>query len=609
MKRRLLILLAVLGMVSLTGMTGAGAGAEPPANKQYRVSGPADARQRSAVAATGAAIEDVQPDSVLVTATGAEIAAIRRLGYRVTEARRPAPPDAVGTFDFPPSDSGYHNYAEMTAEINTMVAAHPGIMSQSTFGTSYEGRPMRLVKISDNVGTDEAEPEVLFTAHQHAREHLTVEMALYIMHLLADNYGTDARITNLVNTREIWIMPDLNPDGGEYDIASGTYRSWRKNRQPNSGSSAVGTDLNRNWAYQWGCCGGSSGTTSSETYRGASAESAPEVKAAADWVRSRVVGGVQQIRTNLDWHTYSELVLWPYGYTFNDTAPGLTQDDRDAHATLGQNMAGTNGYTPEQSSDLYITDGTIDDWMWGQYKIFSFTFEMYPVGASPGFYPPDEQIVPQTTRNKEAVLRFLEYSDCVYRIIGKESQYCGTGTPPVTVWSDTFETATGWTANPSGTDTATTGAWERGDPEETTSSGVKQLGATVSGTNDLVTGRLAGAAAGDYDLDGGVSSIQSPPITLPSTGTLSLSLSWYLAHGSNASSADYFRVRVVGGTTTTVFQQAGAASNRNGAWAVATADLTAYAGQTVRILIDAADASGASLVEAGVDDVKITQQP
>lgn len=609
MKRRLLILLAVLGMVSLTGMTGAGAGAEPPANKQYRVSGPADARQRSAVAATGAAIEDVQPDSVLVTATEAEVAAIRRLGYRVAAAPRPAPPDAVGTFDFPPSDSGYHNYAEMTAEINTMVAAHPGIMSQSTFGTSYEGRPMRLVKISDNVGTDEAEPEVLFTAHQHAREHLTVEMALYIMHLLADNYGTDARITNLVNTREIWIMPDLNPDGGEYDIASGTYRSWRKNRQPNSGSSAVGTDLNRNWAYQWGCCGGSSGSTSSETYRGASAESAPEVKAAADWVRSRVVGGVQQIRTNLDWHTYSELVLWPYGYTYNDTAPGLTQDDRDAHATLGQNMAGTNGYTPEQSSDLYITDGTIDDWMWGQYKIFSFTFEMYPVGASPGFYPPDEQIVPQTTRNKEAVLRFLEYSDCVYRIIGKESQYCGTGTPPVTVWSDAFETATGWTANPSGTDTATTGAWERGDPEETTSSGVKQLGATVSGTNDLVTGRLAGAAAGDYDLDGGVSSIQSPPITLPSTGTLSLSLSWYLAHGSNASSADYFRVRVVGGTTTTVFQQAGAASNRNGAWAVATADLTAYAGQTVRILIDAADASGASLVEAGVDDVKITQQP
>ncbi|MEQ4714775.1 M28 family metallopeptidase [Nonomuraea sp. B19D2] len=182
-----------------------------------------------------------------------------------------------------------------------------------------------------------------------------------------------------------------------------------------------------------------------------------------------------------------------------------------------------------------------------------------------------------------------------------------TAVPPVVVWQDTFETATGWTANPSGTDTATTGQWERGDPEATTSSGAKQLGTTVSGSNDLVTGRLAGASAGDHDLDGGVTSIQSPPITLPSTGPLNLSLSWYLAHGSNASSADYFRVRVVGTTTTTVLNQTGAAANRNGAWATATASLNAFAGQTVRILIDAADASGASLVEAGVDDVKITR--
>ncbi|MEU8386334.1 zinc carboxypeptidase, partial [Streptosporangium sp. NPDC048865] len=143
----------------------------------------------------------------------------------------------------------------------------------------------------------------------------------------------------------------------------------------------------------------------------------------------------------------------------------------------------------------------------------------------------------------------------------------------------------------------------------TTSSGAKQLGTTVSGSNDLVTGRLAGAAAGDYDVDGGITSVRSPAITLPSTGTLNLSLSWYLAHGSNASNADFFRVKVVGSTTTQVFQQLGAASNRNGAWAVATADLSAFAGQSVRILIEAGDASGASLVEAGVDNVKITQQP
>ncbi|GAA3088943.1 M14 family zinc carboxypeptidase [Streptosporangium carneum] len=607
MRRRLIVVLTILALLGF-GVTGAGASAEPPPNSQYRVQGPSNSQQRSAVAATGAAIDQVDSTSVVVTASEAEVAAIKKLGYTVTRIPGSLSREAR-PFDFPPADSGYHNYAEMTAEINRIVAAHPSIASKSSYGTSYEGRDLIAVKISDNVGVDENEPEVLFTHHQHAREHLTVEMALYILHLLTDNYGADSRITSLVNSREIWIMPDLNPDGGEYDIASGSYRSWRKNRQPNAGSSYVGTDMNRNWGYQWGCCGGSSGSTSSDTYRGPSAESAPEVRAVANWVRGRVVGGVQQIKANIDWHTYSELVLWPYGFTNNDTAPGLTQDDHDAFAALGRNMASTNNYTPEQASDLYITDGSIDDWMWGAYKIFSYTFEMYPTSASPGFYPPDEQIVPQTTRNREAVLRFLEYADCVYRITGKEAQYCaGTGNPPVTVYSDTFETATGWTVNPGGADTATLGQWERGDPEATTSSGTKQLGTTVSGVNDLVTGRLAGAGPGDHDLDGGTTSIQSPPVALPSTGTLRLGFSWYLAHGSNASSADFLRVKVVGSTTTQVFQQLGAAVNRDGAWAAASVDVSAFAGQTVRILIEAADASGASLVEAGIDDVKITQQ-
>ncbi|GIH76077.1 M28 family metallopeptidase [Planobispora longispora] len=183
-----------------------------------------------------------------------------------------------------------------------------------------------------------------------------------------------------------------------------------------------------------------------------------------------------------------------------------------------------------------------------------------------------------------------------------------TATPPTVVWQDTFETATGWTANPNGTDTATTGQWERGDPAATTSSGAKQLGTTVSGVNDLVTGRLAGASAGEHDIDGGVTSIQSPPVTLPSSGTLKLGFSWYLAHGSNASSADFLRVKVVGSTTTQVFQQLGAATDRDGAWGAAEVDVSSFAGQSVRILVEAADASGASLVEAGVDDVRVTRQ-
>jgi hypothetical protein len=314
----------------------------------------------------------------------------------------------------------------MTAVVNQVVAAYPSLARKYSYGTSYGGRDLIAVKISDNVATDENEPEVLFTHHQHAREHLTVEMAIHLLRWLTSSYASNSRISGLVNSREIWILPDLNPDGGEWDIATGSYRSWRKNRQPNSGSSAVGTDLNRNWAYRWGCCGGSSGSPSSATYRGSAGESAPEVRAVSNWVRGRVVGGVQQIKTHIDWHTYSELVLWPYGYTYNDTAAGLTLDDHDALEALGRNMASTNGYTPQQSSDLYITDGTINDWLWGNYKTFSYTFEMYPRTSSPGFYPPDERIQTETTRNNEAVLRLLEYSDCPYRITGKQAQYCST---------------------------------------------------------------------------------------------------------------------------------------------------------------------------------------
>ncbi|MFD9948654.1 M20/M25/M40 family metallo-hydrolase [Nonomuraea sp. NPDC059023] len=176
-----------------------------------------------------------------------------------------------------------------------------------------------------------------------------------------------------------------------------------------------------------------------------------------------------------------------------------------------------------------------------------------------------------------------------------------TAVPPVVVWEDTFETDKGWTRL---TGSATTGLWERGDPEATTSSGAKQLGTTVSGVNDLVTGRLAGAAAGDHDIDGGATSIQSPAVTLPS-GTVKLSFAWYLAHGSNAGSADYLRIRVVGTTSGTVFEQLAAATDRDGAWTTSTVDISSFAGQSVRIVVEAADAATASLVEAGVDDVKI----
>ena len=574
----------------------AAASAKP---RMYTVSPVRDILDRSALTVSGAAIVEVDHAEVVVTASRRTVKRMRRKGFTVTPMRPYKPRrGSRRLFDFPPADSQYHNYAETSAEIQNVANANAGIVTpRFSIGTSQEGRAIWAVKISDNPSVDEPEPEVLFTAGQHAREHLTIEMALYLLREFTSQYGVDPRITNIVNNRETWIVFNVNPDGSEYDVATGSYRLWRKNRQPNGAGAAVGTDLNRNWAYQWGCCGGSSGTFSSETYRGASAFSAPETQRVRTFIASRVVGGVQQIKAHIDFHTYSELVLWPYGYTTANTAPGLTATDQQMLSTLGNQMAATNGYTPEQASDLYIADGTIDDWAWGTYKIASYTLEMYPRTSNPGFYPPDEVINREVTRNRAAVLMLEDFADCVYRVIG---QSCGA--PQTTVFSDNFELNKGWTT--SAADTATTGRWQRADPAATNSNGAKQLGTTVSGTQDLVTGAAAGASAGDFDIDGGTTTITSPAIPLTGGTHYNLTLSWYLAHGSNASSADFFRVRVGGQT---LLQQLGAAANRNGAWTTSTVSLDAFAGQTVQIVISAADASTASLVEAGVDDVHVTR--
>jgi hypothetical protein len=436
MQRRRRAALVVVGLVAAVMLAAPAAGAPAPSRFQprqaeadvYRVEGVSTMEARSALASRGISIDVAERNAVVITASLAEVALLRELGYTVTAM--PAPDRSLGGLakpqDFPAADSRYHNYAEMSSQVQTTATSFPSLVQRFTIGRSYQNRELWAVKVSDNVAADENEPEALFECGQHAREHLSIEMCLYLLSELTSRYGSDSRITNVVNSREIFIVFNVNPDGSEYDVATGSYRSWRKNRQPNSGSSNVGTDLNRNWSWQWGCCGGSSGSTGSSTYRGASPFSAPETQRVRDFVNSRVVGGVQQIKVAIDFHTYAELILWPYGYTFNDTATGLTTDQRNTFAAMGQTMASTNNYTPEQSSDLYIADGIMPDWMWGTHKIFAYTFEMYPrTSSGGGFYPPDEIITREVTRNRSAVLYLLEQADCPYRAINKQAQYCG----------------------------------------------------------------------------------------------------------------------------------------------------------------------------------------
>ncbi len=380
---------------------------------------------RTKVVQTGALILEVGHDYILIEATPKEKLAIEALGLT---PELPTIPEAAA-LAFPAADSAYHDYTEMVAELQQAANDHPDIFQLINMGTSQEGRIIWGGKISDNVASDEDEPEALLTHHQHAREHLTVEQALYTLKMLTDEYNVNTQITDLVNSREIWMVFDMNPDGGEYDIATGIYQSWRKNRQLNAGSTFVGTDLNRNWDYLWGCCGGSSPTTSSETYRGPSGFSAPETTVVRNFVNSRVINGKQQISVAIDFHTYSQLILWPYGYTTTDVPADMTLDDRNTLAAMGASMAATNGYTPEQASDLYLTDGTINDWLYGVHGVLNYTFEMYPAtSALGGFYPPDEVIPTETARNRAAILYLLSQAACPYSAIGKQAQYCDVTT-------------------------------------------------------------------------------------------------------------------------------------------------------------------------------------
>ncbi|WP_433869589.1 M14 family zinc carboxypeptidase [Saccharopolyspora sp. CA-218241] len=395
---------ACLTLAAHAGVTAAAAPAGGTGDTRaiYAVPG-TDVQERTAINRTGALVLSVSGGEAVVEATPEQAERMRAAGLapqrRTSVAAELARRGQGAPGDFPPEDRGYHNYDEVVAELGAAVADHPDIATLTSAGTSHEGRDIPVLKISDNAGQDEAEPEVLFDCNQHAREHLTTEMCLRIVERFTDGYATDPAIAEMVDSRELWVIPVVNPDGSIHDVASGQYLGWRKNRQ------GPGTDLNRNWGHKWGCCGGSSGDPNAETYRGTEAWSAPETAALRDFIDSRVVGGEQQIEAAIDFHTYSELVLWPFGYTTDQVTEGMTQEQYDRFERVGTEMARTNGYTPQQASGLYITDGGSLDWMWAEHGILAFTFEMYPAegGGLEGFYPPDEVIAEETARNDEAV--------------------------------------------------------------------------------------------------------------------------------------------------------------------------------------------------------------
>jgi hypothetical protein len=313
----------------------------------------------------------------------------------------------MGTFQL---ESEYYTYPEVVAELPQIESDHSAIAKTFSLGTSYESRNIPAIKISDNVGTDESEPEVFICAMHHAREAATLNVAMYMINYLTDNYGSNSAVTDAVNNLEIYIIPVVNPDGKVYDDSGGTSgngRNWRKSRQPCSGG--IGTDLNRNYSYGWGGSG-SSGSCTSDTFRGYSAFDAPETAAVRDFILAH-----PDITILFTYHSYGELVLWPWGYTYDPIADA---DDRQVHEIIGQNYAGYVGYTPQQSSDLYLASGTTDDWSYGVTQndampIFSWTVEL----EGSGFYPPPSILPTMCADNMAGMMYVLGVADNPYQVL------------------------------------------------------------------------------------------------------------------------------------------------------------------------------------------------
>jgi carboxypeptidase T len=339
--------------------------------------------------------------------------------------------------DFPEKDKRFHNYAELTAELNGIQNRNRSLVKIVSIGKSLEGRDIWAIHINTDQeslkSNQSTKPGIIYLGAHHAREHLSAEIPLmFADYILAQS--TDTKIEALLENRDIWIIPMVNPDGAEYDIASGSYKMWRKNRRKNK-DSTYGVDLNRNYGYMWGGEGASDNPTS-DVYRGPEAFSEPETQAVRDWIESHA-----NLKTLLSLHTFSELILYPWGYTYDAIT---NQKDAQTFEKMAKTMATWNQYKPQQSSDLYITSGDTTDWAYGKHGIFAFTFELSPSSlGGGGFYPGAGVIDKVFEANIKPLLYLLDLTDDPYRALtagptGFLPHYVAPEVDPALHWGGSF---------------------------------------------------------------------------------------------------------------------------------------------------------------------------
>lgn len=303
------------------------------------------------------------------------------------------------------SMGGFCTHNQLMNHLDTMRARYPHLITARepiSLTTTHDGNLIYSVKISDNPDVNESEPAVLFTGLTHAREPIGMQQMLFFMYHLLENYETDEYIRALIDTTQIVFVPCVNPDGYIYNQQTnpGGGGLWRKNRLDH-GDGSYGVDLNRNFGFKWGYDdNGSSPNPASDTYRGAEAFSEPETRALRDFVNQN------EFRICLNYHSHSNLLLFPFGYETIETPDSVTFHD------FAQRMTAFNGYSAGTAGSLlYNTNGDANDWMYGDDSQHPAMISMTPeVGNSSedGFWPQVDRIIPLCQENVPANLRVIE---------------------------------------------------------------------------------------------------------------------------------------------------------------------------------------------------------
>lgn len=274
--------------------------------------------------------------------------------------------EGLGTeinFSFPQTllagpDKEYKSPEEIADFIQEMSGRYPEITSVKSIGKSLEGRDIWAIKISDNAKLDEKEPTILVNGMHHAREVMTPEITTDMIEYLLSNYGVDDEVTRWVDNTEIWVVPMFNVDGNN-KVWEGS-SMWRKNTR-----GGFGVDINRNYPYGWDSCKGSSSNQGAQDYRGEAPASEPETQAMMN-----LVSEIKPVM-NISYHSYSEIVIYPYGCRPNRTPA------EEAVEQIGSEIGKLLDYKPGTAWELlYNADGGDIDWMYTAHQVIPFVVEV-----------------------------------------------------------------------------------------------------------------------------------------------------------------------------------------------------------------------------------------